>query len=87
MIRIFNVTTGEVVAEINEEQFDFLMGQLEEESVNDTFYITHATIDYLEERGADEEFIELLHKGVGDEEGIEIIIDEEDESSIPPIKQ
>jgi processive 1,2-diacylglycerol beta-glucosyltransferase len=79
MIRIYNCDTGEPIGEINEEQLVFLIEQLEEETEEDeNYYVDIATIEYLEENGADEELIVLLRKGLGDEEGIEIGIEEEE---------
>jgi hypothetical protein len=79
MTKIYNSGTGEVIGDINEEQLDFLIEQLEEESSQgESYYIDLSTIDYLEESGADEELLTLLRKGLGEEEGIEILIEDEE---------
>jgi processive 1,2-diacylglycerol beta-glucosyltransferase len=79
MIRIYNSDTGEPVGEINEEQLEFLIEQLEEESEEDeSYYVDNSTIDYLEENGADDELIALLRRALGEEDGVEIKIGEEE---------
>jgi processive 1,2-diacylglycerol beta-glucosyltransferase len=79
MIRLYNSDTGEPIGEINEEQMELLIDQLEEETEDDeSYYIDVSTIEYLEEAGADEELLTLLRKGLGEEEGIEISIEEEE---------
>lgn len=81
MIKIYNVESGDFIGSINEEQFEFLMEKLEEESNTvENYYIDTNTIDYLTESGADEELIELLTKALGEDEGIEINIEEEESS-------
>ena len=79
MIRIYNSDTGEAIGEINEEQLEFLIEQLEEESEEDeSYYIDNSTIDYLEENGADDDLVTLLRKALGEEDGVEIKIGEEE---------
>ena len=78
MIKIFNCDTTELIGNINEEQLGFLIDQLEEETEDEeNYYIDLATLEYLEENGADEELLELLRRALGEEEGIEIRIEEE----------
>ena len=78
MIKIYNSDTGELIGGINEEQMEFLIEQLEEETEEEeSYYIDMATLDYLEVNGADEELLTLLHKALGEEEGVEIRIEEE----------
>ena len=82
MIRIYNSDTGELIGEISEGQLEFLIEQLEEEAEEEeSYYVDIATLDYLEENGADEELLALLHKALGDQEGIEIRIEEEEEAA------
>jgi hypothetical protein len=64
---------GAPVGTISEEDFQFLVDQLEEESVSDTdYYLTSATIDLLEERGAGETLLAVLKRAVGDSDGVEV---------------
>jgi hypothetical protein len=81
MIRVYNSDTDELIGQINEDQLSFLIDQLEEEAEDEeAYYIDQSTIEYLEEHGADQELLELLRKGLGEEEGIEIRIDEQAEA-------
>ncbi|MBI4855005.1 MAG: galactosyldiacylglycerol synthase [Acidobacteria bacterium] len=78
MIKMYNAESRELIGIINEEQLELLFDQLEEESSkSDSYYIDTHTIEYLTDFGADEELIELLKKGLGDDDGIEIYIKEE----------
>jgi hypothetical protein len=63
MVKLFDKETGHRVAEITDEQFQFLMNNLEEESsVDEDYYFNEATIDMFKERGADEKLITILEK-------------------------
>lgn len=79
MIKVYNLASSEVLGSINEEQMEFLIEQLEEESsADDGYYIDSDTVDYLEGAGADEELLQLLRNAVGEEEGIEIYFEDEE---------
>jgi hypothetical protein len=68
-----NKDTGSDLGSITEEQFEFLVNQLEEESDEDTdYYISTLTIDMLEEGGADADLVRLLRKAVGSADGVEV---------------
>lgn len=65
--------TGIVVGRISDDEFQFLAGQLEEESEDDTdYYITMATIDMLEREGGSQHLLEMMEKAVGGSEGVEL---------------
>ena len=66
MVRLFDKETGKFVAEITEDQFQFLMDNLEEESsVDEDYYFNKATIEMFKERDADEQLIEILERVIG----------------------
>ena len=66
MVKLFDKETGEFVAEITEDQFQFLMDNLEEESsVDDDYYFNKATVEMFKERDADEQLIEILERVIG----------------------
>ena len=66
MVKLFDKETGHRVAEITEEQFQFLMDNLEEESsMDEDYYFNEATIEMFKERGADEKLIEILKRAIG----------------------
>ena len=63
MVKLFDKETGHRVAEITDEQLQFLMDNLEEESsVDEDYYFNEATIEMFKERGADEKLITILEK-------------------------
>ena len=60
-------------ASISEEQLQFLIDHLEEESLeDDDYYLTAASIGMLEAKGADKGLVEILRTAVGDREGANI---------------
>ena len=74
MIEIFDRETGSKVGRISEEQLDFLIANLEEESNRDQdYYIDGATIEGLVGKGMDGELTDLLKKTLGKRAGMEII--------------
>ena len=73
MIKLFDKATSQSLGEISEEQFEFMVEALEEESEEDTdYYFTADTIDLLEDEGADAGLIALLRKALGDKDDVEI---------------
>ncbi|MFA5404073.1 MAG: galactosyldiacylglycerol synthase [Ignavibacteria bacterium] len=73
MVKIFNNDTGELIGEITEAQLQFLIDNLEEETEDDIdYYINIPMIESFEEKGADAELIEVLKKGLGNKEDMEI---------------
>ena len=74
MIEIFDRETGSKLGRISEEQLDFLIANLEEESNRDQdYYIDGATIEGLVGKGMDGELTDLLKKTLGKRAGMEII--------------
>jgi processive 1,2-diacylglycerol beta-glucosyltransferase len=73
MINLYNKTTGALLGSLTEDQLQFLIDQLEEESVEDKDYaITAMTLAYFEEQGVDPGLEELLHQALGESD--EVII-------------
>ena len=73
MIKIFDISTGEEIGEISEGQLQFMIDQLEEESMEDQDYsITPMLISFWEGKGADPGLIKLLKEALGKEN--EVII-------------
>jgi hypothetical protein len=73
MVKIFNNDSGELIGEITETQLQFLIDNLEEESEEDVdYYINIPTIESFEEKGAEPGLIEILKKGLGTKEEMEI---------------
>jgi hypothetical protein len=78
MIKLYDNETGAVLGELTDEQLDFLIDNLEEESEKDTdYYINPTTLEMLEQNGADKELLQILRNGMGDRKEFEIRWDEE----------
>jgi hypothetical protein len=78
MVKIFNKDTGDLIGEITESQLQFLIDNLEEESDDDVdYYINIPTIESFGEKGAEAGLIEVLKKGLGDKEDMEIRYEKE----------
>ncbi len=69
MYRLYDKETGAPLGLVTDEQLQFLIDQLEEESVDDTDYsITPLTLDYLAAEGADSELLTVLQEALGSKE-------------------
>ena len=74
MITLSLKDSGAPIGEIDEADLKVLVDQLEEESAEDTdYYMTTATIELLERKGASARLIGLLKRAVGDSEGVDIV--------------
>jgi len=74
MIELYNEATGALIGEITEKQLGFLVGELEEESLEDIdYYLSTATVDMLEADGADPELIGLLRQALDDHGEVDIL--------------
>jgi processive 1,2-diacylglycerol beta-glucosyltransferase len=73
MIHLQDKDTGAAIGTISEEQLQYLVDQLEEESRDDPdYYINAATLDLFEERGADKMLVTLLRTALGGRTEMEI---------------
>jgi hypothetical protein len=73
MVELRDKETGRILGSIGDEQLQFLIDQLEEESDTDTdYYIDAATLDMFAERSIDPQLLTLLREALGDREGMEI---------------
>jgi hypothetical protein len=73
MITLRDKESGRLLGSISDEESEFLSGDLEEETEDDTdYYLEAATIDMLEDDGAPAGLITLLRAALGEHEGMEI---------------
>jgi len=73
MIELRDKETGARLGEISEEQLQFLVDQLEEETSGDVdYYINATTIDLFESEGADPALVDLLRRALGTRTEMEI---------------
>ncbi|MBP1703684.1 MAG: monogalactosyldiacylglycerol synthase [Chloroflexi bacterium] len=76
MVNLYDEGTGEVIGAITEEQFQFMVDQLEEESTLDQDYtISQMLLAYFEELNADPELVTLLRNALGNRDEMEITWD------------
>jgi hypothetical protein len=73
MITLREKSSGRLIGQVTEEQFQFLHDHLEEESESDDdYFLTPDTIDMLADDGADEALVELLRNALGEKDDLEI---------------
>ena len=81
MIRLYDKESGADLGTITRAQLQFLVDQLEEESLEDRdYYINQETVAYFREMSLNlEGLLGILGRALGDREGIEIVWKEGDE--------
>jgi len=73
MIELRDKDTGRSIGSITENQLQFLIDQLEEESSKDTdYYLNSATLDMFADNGIDPQLLALLRGALGNREDMEI---------------
>jgi processive 1,2-diacylglycerol beta-glucosyltransferase len=73
MIHLHDIEANQSLGTISEEQLQFLIDQLEEESSEDQdYYLSGDTLLHFEEVGGDPQLIAVLRAGLGAREGMEI---------------
>ena len=73
MIELRDKETGRPLGSITEDQLQFLIDQLEEESSTDTdYYLNSATLDMFADSGIDPPLLALLRGALGNREDMEI---------------
>ena len=74
MIELYNEATGALIGKITEQQLGFLIGELEEESLEDVdYYLSVDTVDMLEAGGADPELVTLLRQALDEHGEVDIL--------------
>ena len=74
MVYVYNKSTGDLLGEIGEDDLQFLIDQLEEESMKDQDYsITNMEIAFFVEQGASPELILLLRQALGEQSEVIIL--------------
>lgn len=73
MIRL---DTGDEIGTINDKQLAFLVEQLEEDNDDDkNYFVDRDTLELLSDNGADPELLDVLEKGMGDDDEMDIAWD------------
>lgn len=73
MVQIFDSETNTLLGTITDSQLRFLSNELEEESATDQdYYLESATVDLLEQDGADAPLVALLRTALAGRDGVEV---------------
>jgi processive 1,2-diacylglycerol beta-glucosyltransferase len=73
MVQLYDAEQGTPLGQITDEQLQFLIDQLEEESLTDRdYYISADTVDMLEDEGADSALVDALRQALGGREGMDV---------------
>ena len=73
MVRLYQSESGDLIGTITAAQLQYLVDQLEEQSLDDRdYYIDRATLDWFDEHGVDLALEALLREALGDREGMDI---------------
>jgi processive 1,2-diacylglycerol beta-glucosyltransferase len=73
MVQLFDKQTGAAVGTLTDDQFQFLVDQLEEESSDDDdYYLNRTTVDLLEAEGADPALVQVLRRALGGREDMDL---------------
>jgi len=74
MVYLYNQSSGDLIGEINEEELQFMIDQMEEESSKDQDYsITNMEIAYFSQNGATPHLISLLSQALADQQEVVIL--------------
>lgn len=74
MVYLYNKSTGDLLGEISEDELQFLIDQMEEESTKDKDYsITNMEIEYFAEHGADPHLVTMLRQALGDQREVIVL--------------
>ena len=74
MINLREKETDKELGSISEAQFQFLVDQLEEETMDDNDYaISKTLLDYFESQGADPELVSLLRNALAGRDEMDIV--------------
>ena len=65
-VHLFDLVDDHEIGIVTDEQFEFLASHLEaEDADDDDYYLNQATLDSLQEQGADAQVITLLRAAMG----------------------
>lgn len=73
MVQLFDKQSGAELGTLTDDQFQFLVDRLEEESPDDDdYYLNRTTVDNLEGEGADPGLIAVLRQVLGGREEADV---------------
>jgi hypothetical protein len=73
MITLKDKDTDTIIGTIDEQQLQFLIDQLEEETSDDQdYYINEGTLEMFQQNGIDQKLFEMLKNALGSRDDMEI---------------
>lgn len=73
MIQLQDKQSGSVLGSISEDDLQFLIDNLEEESEDDVdYYLNRSTLEIFKEKGISSTLLNVLENALGDREDVEI---------------
>ena len=73
MVKLYDKATGRYLGEVTEEELQFLIDNLEEESLTDVdYYINETVLESLKEKGMSETLARLIESAMRDKGEAEI---------------
>ena len=73
MIQLQDKQSGSVLGSISEDDLQFLIDNLEEESEDDVdYYLNRSTLEVFKEKGISSTLLSVLENALGDREDVEI---------------
>jgi hypothetical protein len=73
MVKLYDKTTGKYLGRISDDELQFLIDNLEEESLTDVdYYINRTTYNLLKEGGMSENLAKLIGQAMGKKDDVEI---------------
>lgn len=73
MRKLYDTETDKFIGTVSDEEFQFLVDQLEEESPDDTdYYVNRETLDLLTQAGVSAHLLVVLQHALGEREEMEV---------------
>lgn len=73
MVKLYEKKTDQFLGEISNEELQFLIDNLEEESMTDVdYYLNRTILNLLKEKGMSENLTKLIEQALGKKNDIEI---------------
>jgi len=73
VVKLYDKKTRQYLGRVSDEDLQFLIDHLEEESLTDTdYYINRTTLEVLKGKGMNEDFARLIENAMGGNSDIDI---------------
>lgn len=73
MVKLYDKTTGKYLGRISDDELQFLIDNLEEESMTDVdYYLNRTVLNLLKEKGMSENLAKLIGQAMGKKDDVEI---------------